>query len=219
MSPSTDNDLALRFYDTVIRDYICGDLRWFLQNETPTLGPFLASVSSGIDASGGSLYGFENGSMRRSVRFLTEIMKFDDAKSKAIYSFARCGYLHEGIGKLAFSWFADYKRIKKGEVIFLRSDGGVALNIAELARLFIDASEDLRKNGQGQIRHLPRPSSGDKSLIEQLSAANLPKIDEILDWYDNEIDEIRGSHSFQDILNEVRYFSFDGYRHIDDGLS
>ena len=117
---------VLRFYNKVIREYNCGDVKWLLQRKTPTLGPLLACVGAGVDTVGGMMYGFEKGSQSRSVQFLKDVVGIDATVAEAIYCCARCGYMHDGIGSLSFGWFADYKRIKPGAVLFRRKDGGLA---------------------------------------------------------------------------------------------
>jgi len=171
-SARNDNSLIVRFFDKVIRDYNCGDVKRLLRRESLTLGPLLACVAAGIDAVGGMLFGFgRRNSRHRSVRFLNEMMKVDCATAEAIYCFARCGYVHEGIGKLALSWFAGYSGGTAGYVMYRRADGGLALDIAELARRYLRAVDVVSKNQRHRLRHLPKGSEDEVSLIRRLSGA------------------------------------------------
>lgn len=202
-------DDILRFFCKVIREYNCGDVKWLLEKETPTLGSLLATVGAGIDTVGGMLFGFTKRSESRSVEFMEAFMKLDTAGAKAIYSCARCGYLHEGIGKLNFSWFADYERVKPGCILFRRQDGGLALNIAEFAHQYLEAIENVWNNSQEQLHHLPRARQKDESAFG-MAAITAPELEEVLRFYDDRVDKIRGSHSFEDVLKEMKYWQFDG---------
>ena len=128
-----EREAIVRFFKKIIREYNCGDIKWLLKKRTPTLGPLLACVGAGVDTIGGMMFGFKTGNSKdRSMQFLKDVMKFDGTTAGGLYRCARCGYVHEGIGKLNFSWFADYERIMPGYVLFRRPDGGLALNVVEL---------------------------------------------------------------------------------------
>ena len=79
MDDTRDN--ILRFFCKVIREYNCGDVKWLLTKKTPTLGPLLATVATGIDTVGGMLFGFSKGSERRSVDFMKGFMALNDASA------------------------------------------------------------------------------------------------------------------------------------------
>jgi len=51
-----------RFFEKVVLEYNCGDIKKMRKGRTPTLSPFLACIMSGIDTVGGMLYGFGSGS-------------------------------------------------------------------------------------------------------------------------------------------------------------
>lgn len=204
--------LISRYFDVVVRDYNCGDVKWFLKHRSPTIGPLVACVGSGFDTVGGMLFGFKKSNSReRSVRFMVDCVGLPDIIAEAIYRCARCGYLHEGIGKSSLSWFADYDRITSGSVIFRREDSGLALNVVELAHKYLDAVEHIWKNEKDRLCHLPSKYSEDDAAIESLSNVDLPSLESVMRWHHNRLDRIRGSHSCQEILKEIRYWGHDGY--------
>lgn len=203
-----------RFFRKVICDYNCGDVRRLLDQRTPALGPLLACVLSGIDTLGGMLNGFKQGSGKRSVEFMVRHMKLDPDIAHAIYRCARCGYVHEGIGKLNLSWFADFQRLKPGIILYGREDGGLALNVVELAENYLGVVEDIQgqlATGMCNLRFLPRPAQGDDDILSAVVAERLTPFQELADLCHERIDEIRGSHSFEDILQEVNYWQYEGY--------
>jgi hypothetical protein len=201
---------VLRFFRKVILEYNCGDVKWLLKKKSPAIGPLIATVSTGIDTVGGMLFGFATGSERRSVDFMKAFMGLDEGIAETIYRCARCGYLHEGIGKLNFSWFADYERVRRGCILFRRKDGGLALNVAEFAHQYLDAIKSIWIEKRGQLRHLPEARSKDESAFA-VAARSAPGLDEVLRFYDNRLDDIRGSHSHEDVLQKMKYWQFDGY--------
>lgn len=210
MDNNVEESPALLFFRKVIREYNCGDVKWLLKNKTPALGPLLATVATGIDTVGGLVRGFGSGSKDRSMTFMKEYMAFDASIAEIVYRCARCGYLHEGIGKLNFSWFADYERVKPGYVLFRRQDGGVALNVVEFAHKYLDAVDKVWENSRAKLLHLPVAKPDDQSALVE-AARTMPSLDEVLTPYHGRVDEVRGSHSLEDVLKEMKYWQFDGY--------
>ncbi len=203
---------AESFFYKVICDYNCGDVESLLADETSALGPLLSAVSAGVDTAAGMMFGFTDSNGRgnseeRSVRFLRDIVKFDGVTAEAIYSCVRCGYMHEGIGKLNVSWFADYKRVKPGVVFFRRRDGKLALSVVELAHKYLDGIGYVWKDCRGQLQHLPAASNQDERVVSSLLASVLPGLED----FDAIFSDMRGSSAQDDILEEVTYWEYDGY--------
>jgi len=215
MTESVPAPDVFRFFRKVICDYDCGDVRRLLDQKTPTLGPLLACVLSGIDTLGGMMDGFGPGNSRsRSVDFMVQHMKFDRDVADVVYRCARCGYVHEGIGKLRLSWFADYERLKPGTVLYVREDGGLALDVVALAESYLGAVEDIQvqmETGMNNLRFLPNLAQSDEELFAAIVAKGLTPFQELADLCHERIDEIRGSHSFDDVLREVNYWQYEGY--------
>jgi len=202
---------AERFFDKVIKDYNCGDIAMLLGDRTTALGPLLSAVAAGIDTVGGMMYGFtENGggnSRPRSVRFLEQILKFNSVAATVIYTCARCGYVHEGLSKLGVRFFADYDRVKPEVVLFRMSDGKLGLNVAELAYMYLDGIKHVWNNCRAQLQHLPSASKQDARLATSIQSL-LPTLEDFDKYFDG---EERGSHSQEDVLNEVTFWGNDGY--------
>jgi hypothetical protein len=204
---------AEKFFEKVINNYNRGDILTLIESETTALGPLLSAVAAGVDTVGGMMFGFSgSNSKARSVRFLKEILKFDSAAAEVIYCCARCGYIHEGLSKLNVSFFANYNGIKPGVALFRRTDGAVALNVAELAHMYLNGIEYVWKDCRAQLQHLPIASEKEERVVSSLLTSVLPGLDDFDEFF---FDEIRGSCSQEDLLKEVTFWGNDGYYFYD----
>ena len=180
-----------------------------MEGRTRALGPLLACVGAGVDTVGGMVFGFTTGSRARSVCFMKEFMNVDCTIAEAIYDCVRCGYMHEGIGKLTFGWFADYLRVTPGQLLFRRGDGGLVLSVVELALKYVDAVEALWQCDKARLVHLPEENPKTVKRIADVAEMCLPDLEKFREDHRKWVDEVVGSSSAEDIVNGINYWQAD----------
>lgn len=154
-----------KYFEQVVDEYSCGNVRVLLDAKLPAAGPLLFCVVNGIDLVGGMMCGFRrNNSQARSVKFMERYLKLSPQEAKLVYSLVRCGVTHEGTTKLAITYFVDYKRLIRGT--FLYKDNAVVwLNVTELAFGYLEAIAEIAKNVGAHLWHFPEPDSDDETVF------------------------------------------------------
>ena len=119
---------------------------------------------AGIDAVGGMLYGF-GASEARSVRFMEDYFGLSNEEARMIYGLVRCGIAHEGITKLVVRFFAPLRRARAGQFLYNAPDNSIWLNVAELARSFLDAVSRISNEVPKHSFYTPTPRHSDPTLL------------------------------------------------------
>jgi hypothetical protein len=152
-----------RYFQHVITDYICGDIRELLDRRLPKAAPLLHSVVSGIDTMGGMMMGFKkNNSGERSRAFMQQYFELSSEEANLIYSLVRCGISHEGVTKLAMRFFVHYARFDPGYfLVKSKTDHTIWLNVTELAWSYLDVIDKIEKDPHSHLRFVPQVEETD----------------------------------------------------------
>ncbi|MCX5643473.1 MAG: hypothetical protein NTZ17_02135 [Phycisphaerae bacterium] len=176
MDPQND---VRRFFQKVVVEYNCGDIRTLLDHKMDIAGPLLACVVNGIDMVGAMKCGFGTSSRERSEAFIREYLDLAPNQAKVLYSLVRCGIAHEGVPKPGITFFVCEESVDPGMCLYRGRDGRIWLNVSELARLYLAAVEMIAQSPADHLSHVPL---SDKATSRLLEHASLPKtIDDFCD--------------------------------------
>jgi hypothetical protein len=152
-----------QFFNHVVVIYNCGDIRALLDAKLGKAGPLLSCVVNGLDLVGGMMLGFNAGSQKRSVEFMTKYMKLPPELAKLLYSLVRCGVAHEGTTKLAINYFVYPGRLDPGNILYKSTDNSLWLNVTEMAVLYLEAIADISKDVAAHLAHIPSATAADEA--------------------------------------------------------
>ncbi len=156
-----NNSIAAKeYFEDVFVSYTMPDIEKLLDNDMPP-GPILITIMSGIDTMGGLIYGFSEGSKKRSIDFMKDYMDIDEKVTKLLYVYVRCGIAHECItisGVFIGSAQPDYK--DNDQIFFkeiINNEKVIGIETRALAKLFLESIKKLKSenNLDDLIKHTP----------------------------------------------------------------
>ncbi len=153
------------FFEHVVVSYNCEDVGALLDIDLDKAGPLLSCVVNGFDLVGGMMLGFDKGSQKRSVAFLTKHMRLSPESANLLYSLVRCGVAHEGVAKLAVNYFVYHRRLEPGIILYKKNDKSLWLNVTEMARLYLESIREIAKDVSSHLFYIPSAKRDDEAIF------------------------------------------------------
>ncbi|GEM_PF-4330221 len=151
----TVRDGVASFFQKVVVEYNCGDIRILLRARLDVAGPLLACVVNGIDMLGGMKHGFHAKSCHRSKEFMKEYMHLSEEHAALLYRAVRCGIAHEGVPKPGIRFFVCDEPVDSGTYFYRGQDDMVWLNVTELCRQYLAVVEAIAERPSDHLSHVP----------------------------------------------------------------
>ena len=155
------------FFERSVIKYSKPDIRALLEAKLDCAGPLLEVIVNGIDNLGGICYGFSEGSMKRSVRFMKEKMNFSDALAKFLYTIVRCGIAHQGMPKIGVIYFVEYDYPEKEKIFCKDSKDNIWLNVVGLAQHYLDTIDALNEDTDKYDLDVPPINCREEAIFEK----------------------------------------------------